>query len=75
MYTYCLLFCVWINWTFVGQDEEIFTSVLYNLYDPPKGFCFDEICKEEPIMDNPKLHGYNVDEKVINKHHKYNHTL
>jgi len=66
---------VWINWTFVGQDGEIFTSVLYFKYDAPKGFCYDDSCGEEPIMDNPKLHGYNVDEKVIVKHHKRNNGL
>ena len=28
------------------------------------GFCFDVLCQDEPIMDNPDLEGYNVDERV-----------
>ncbi|CAD6185194.1 unnamed protein product [Caenorhabditis auriculariae] len=33
-------------------------------YGPPEGFCFDALCGDDPIMDNPKLEDYNVDEKV-----------
>ena len=33
-------------------------------YNNPSGFCFDIACTDEPINDNPKLQGYNVDEKV-----------
>ena len=28
------------------------------------GFCFDVLCQDEPMMDNPDLEGYNVDERV-----------
>lgn len=49
----------------VGQEGELFTSVLYNLYVAPEGFCFDAFCNDDPILDNPKHHGYNVDAKVI----------
>jgi len=38
---------------------------LYNLYVAPEGFCFDAFCNDDPILDNPKLHGYNVNAKVI----------
>lgn len=48
-----------------GQGGELFTSVLYNLYVAPEGFCFDAFCNDDPILDNPKLHGYNVNVKVI----------
>uniref|UniRef100_A0A2S2QUE6 alpha-mannosidase n=1 Tax=Sipha flava TaxID=143950 RepID=A0A2S2QUE6_9HEMI len=50
----------------MGQSGELFTSVLYNLYVAPEGFCFDAFCNDDPILDNPKLHGYNVDAKVEN---------
>ncbi|KAK6031823.1 glycosyl hydrolase family 38 protein [Ostertagia ostertagi] len=33
-------------------------------YGPPKGFCFDALCGDDPIMDNPDLEGYNLDEKI-----------
>lgn len=49
---------------FLGEAGELFSGVLYNLYMPPNGFCFDTYCNDEPIMDNPKLHGYNVNERV-----------
>lgn len=55
----------------IGQDSELFTSVLYNLYVAPEGFCFDAFCNDDPILDNPKLHGYNVNSKVIIKHLEY----
>lgn len=50
---------------FSGQAGELFTSVLYNLYVAPEGFCFDAFCNDDPILDNPKHHGYNVHAKVI----------
>ena len=43
------------------KDDTLFTGVLFNAYSPPPGFCYDLLCNDEPIMDNPKLHGYNVD--------------
>lgn len=49
----------------LGQAGELFTSVLYNLYVAPEGFCFDIFCNDDPILDNPKFHGYNVNSKVI----------
>jgi lysosomal alpha-mannosidase len=33
-------------------------------YGPPSGFCFDDGCDDDPIMDDPDLEGYNVDAKV-----------
>ncbi|CAJ0955303.1 unnamed protein product, partial [Mesorhabditis belari] len=33
-------------------------------YGPPPGFCWDALCGDDPIMDNPELMGYNVDKKV-----------
>lgn len=47
-------------------DLEIFTGVLYNTYGPPPGFCFDILCNDEPIVDNPNSLMYNVDRKVRN---------
>lgn len=54
---------------YVGPEDqlELFTSILYNLYVAPEGFCFDAFCNDDPILDNRKLHGYNVVEKVIIK--------
>uniref|UniRef100_A0A1W7RA88 Alpha-mannosidase n=1 Tax=Hadrurus spadix TaxID=141984 RepID=A0A1W7RA88_9SCOR len=45
----------------IGKSGEIFTSVLPNTYSPPSGFCFDLLCNDQPIMDDPRLEDYNVD--------------
>lgn len=41
-----------------------FLGVNENGYGPPKGFCFDTYCGDQPIMDDPNLEDNNVDEKV-----------
>ena len=38
----------------VGEASELFTGVLYNHYVPPPGFCFDEMCNDEPFMVNSR---------------------
>jgi hypothetical protein len=48
----------------VGSEADLFTSVLYNHYSAPKGFCFDVLCEDDPIIDNINSADYNVDEKV-----------
>lgn len=42
----------------------MFTGVLYNGYNPPDGFCFDIFCGDDPIMDDPRLLGYNLEDKI-----------
>ena len=48
----------------LGQASDIFTGVLYNVYNPPKGFCFDQFCVDPPIQDDPRLFDLNVKETV-----------
>ncbi|XP_063708825.1 lysosomal alpha-mannosidase-like [Culicoides brevitarsis] len=48
----------------LGESSDIFAGVLHNLYQPPSGFCFDILCDNEPIIDNPKSADYNVIERV-----------
>ncbi|XP_065910012.1 lysosomal alpha-mannosidase-like [Dysidea avara] len=55
---------VWRGSESLGQQTEIFTGVLYNGYGPPGGFCFDQFCADQPIMDDKDLFDYNVDERV-----------
>lgn len=55
---------VWQGSQNLGESAWIFTGVLPNGYGPPSGFCFDILCNDDPIMDDPRLHDYNVDEKV-----------
>ncbi|XP_042239009.1 lysosomal alpha-mannosidase-like isoform X2 [Homarus americanus] len=55
---------VWQASQNLGESAWLFTGVLPNGYGPPGGFCFDILCHDEPIMDDRRLHGYNVDKKV-----------
>ncbi|XP_063544866.1 lysosomal alpha-mannosidase-like [Cydia strobilella] len=48
----------------LGKSSDIFTGVLYNLYQPPAGFCFDVLCDGEPIIDDVSSPMYNLDAKV-----------
>lgn len=43
--------------------SHIFTSVLYNHYSAPSGFCFDNLCTDPPIVDDDGPEN-NVDERV-----------
>ena len=55
---------VWRGSRNLGQASDIFTGVLYNGYNPPKGFCFDQFCRDPPIQDDPRLFDVNVEETV-----------
>uniref|UniRef100_A0A0B7AW15 Alpha-mannosidase n=1 Tax=Arion vulgaris TaxID=1028688 RepID=A0A0B7AW15_9EUPU len=53
----------------IGEQASLFTGVLPNGYNPPNGFCFDISCfnwtpNQQPIMDDPNLHDYNVEQMV-----------
>lgn len=47
-----------------GKAAQLFTSVLFNNYAPPPGFCFDVLCDDEPIIDDKHSPDYNVDKMV-----------
>lgn len=49
---------------FLGDASQIFTSVLFNHYDAPAGFCFDILCDDDSLIDNPDSPEYNMDVKV-----------
>ncbi|XP_038221354.1 lysosomal alpha-mannosidase-like isoform X3 [Zerene cesonia] len=55
---------VWRGDDDLGNSSDIFTGVLYNTYSPPPGFCFDVLCDDEPIIDDPDSPMFNVDERV-----------
>ena len=41
---------VWRGSASLGEEAEIFSGVLYNIYSPPPGFCFDVLCSDPPIQ-------------------------
>lgn len=47
-----------------GKMSDIMTHTLFNLYNPPEGFCFDFLCNDEPIMDDPDSRVFNADKRV-----------
>ncbi|XP_017786052.1 PREDICTED: lysosomal alpha-mannosidase isoform X1 [Nicrophorus vespilloides] len=51
---------VWRSSANLGESSDLFTSVMYNTYSPPPGFCFDVLCDDEPIIDDKKSDDYNV---------------
>ena len=55
------------------KNAEIFTGILYNTYSPPRGFCFDILCGDEPIVDDPKSPMFNIDRRVIKFDGSINH--
>ncbi|CAF0769192.1 unnamed protein product [Adineta ricciae] len=48
----------------LDRQAWLLTGVLPNQYSPPSSFCFDLFCDDEPIMDDPRLHDYNVPQRV-----------
>lgn len=55
---------IWQGSQNLGNNSQLFTSVMYNTYSPPPGFCFDILCSDEPIIDDKKSPEYNVDKRV-----------
>ncbi|XP_068627375.1 lysosomal alpha-mannosidase-like [Battus philenor] len=55
---------IWRGDDNLGISSDIFTGVLFNTYSPPPGFCFDVLCDDEPIVDDPDSPMFNVDQKV-----------
>ncbi|CAB3257391.1 unnamed protein product [Arctia plantaginis] len=49
---------------FIGKMSDIMTHTLFNLYNAPEGFCFDFLCNDEPIIDDPDNKVYNADKRV-----------
>ncbi|KAM4676223.1 lysosomal alpha-mannosidase [Discoglossus pictus] len=73
-----------------GSDDlyqpsaDLFTGVLPNGYNPPEGFCWDLLCSDAPLMDDPNLEDYNADivldkflkiVQVQSQHYATNHIV
>lgn len=55
---------IWHGSANLGENADLFTGVLYNHYSPPPGFCFDILCADEPVIDDPNSPDYNVPRRV-----------
>ncbi|XP_076763477.1 lysosomal alpha-mannosidase II isoform X2 [Xylocopa sonorina] len=55
---------IWKGSANLGSRANLFTVALYNNYSPPPGFCYDLLCNDEPIIDDPESPDYNVKTRV-----------
>ena len=56
---------VWEGSDSLGESSSLFTGTFtVNNYHPPEGFCFDVRCEDDPVIDDPTLKEYNIEEKV-----------
>ena len=47
------------------NSGSLFTGLNEHGYNPPDGFCYDWVCEgDDPIMDDPRLNDYNVDDVI-----------
>ncbi|XP_063690730.1 lysosomal alpha-mannosidase-like [Bolinopsis microptera] len=52
------------NWHSTAGEDTIFSSVLYQGYNAPTGFCFDSTCTDPPIVADPESPEYNLPERL-----------
>ncbi|XP_066593863.1 lysosomal alpha-mannosidase isoform X1 [Prorops nasuta] len=55
---------VWKASSSLGNYADLFTAAMYNTYSPPPGFCFDVLCSDDPVIDDPESPDYNVDQRL-----------
>ncbi|XP_066143719.1 lysosomal alpha-mannosidase-like [Euwallacea fornicatus] len=55
-------------WKASANDDSVIYGGAFgtdNTYHSPGGFCFDLLCSDDAIVDDPDDEGYNLDEKVF----------
>lgn len=55
---------LWKSSKDLGPTSDMFTGVLPMGYGAPRQFCFDDLCSDAPIVDDPNSEEYNVEKKV-----------
>ncbi|XP_008583190.1 PREDICTED: lysosomal alpha-mannosidase [Galeopterus variegatus] len=43
---------------------DLFTGVLPNIYNPPNNLCWDVLCADKPVVDDPRSPEYNAEKMV-----------
>ncbi|KAM5239300.1 lysosomal alpha-mannosidase [Ctenodactylus gundi] len=63
---------------------DLFTGVLPNMYNPPSNLCWDVLCTDKPVVDDPRSPEYNAKELVSyflqlataqGQYYRTNHTV
>jgi hypothetical protein len=54
-------------WKPTGSEDNqgIFSAITYYHYSAPPGFCFDETCDNEPLIDDEGSPLHNIDKKAL----------
>ncbi|XP_064633968.1 lysosomal alpha-mannosidase-like [Lineus longissimus] len=55
---------VWQGSNNLGEAADLFTGVFFTHYSSPSGFSYDSSRRDQPIMDDDRLHDGNVKERV-----------
>ncbi|XP_012271344.1 lysosomal alpha-mannosidase isoform X1 [Orussus abietinus] len=55
---------IWKASPSLGGKADLFTGVLFNNYSPPPGFCFDVLCADEPLIDDPDSPDNNIAKRI-----------
>ncbi|XP_003426403.2 lysosomal alpha-mannosidase isoform X2 [Nasonia vitripennis] len=56
---------IWEASPSLGKSANLFTTMLYNNYGPPPGFCFDILCQDsEPMIDDVDSPDYNIAQRI-----------
>ncbi|XP_047387943.1 lysosomal alpha-mannosidase isoform X1 [Sciurus carolinensis] len=63
---------------------DLFTGILPNMYNPPQNLCWDMLCGDNPVVEDPRSPEYNVKTLVTyflkvatnqGQHYRTNHTV
>ncbi|XP_034939557.1 lysosomal alpha-mannosidase isoform X1 [Chelonus insularis] len=55
---------LWRASSSLGKKADLFSIALYNNYSPPPGFCFDVLCSDDPLIDDPESPDNNIAVKI-----------
>lgn len=75
---------IWQGSQSLADESNIFTSIMFNHYNAPEGFCFDVTCHDDDIITEEGQADYNYETKVKKyakvitdaaTHYKTNHLL
>ncbi|CAD6203815.1 GSCOCG00009812001-RA-CDS [Cotesia congregata] len=63
---------LWKASSSLGEKANLFSVALFNNYSPPPGFCFDVLCSDDPLIDDPESPDNNIEARI---NVFYNYTL
>ncbi|XP_074108776.1 lysosomal alpha-mannosidase II isoform X1 [Cotesia typhae] len=55
---------LWKASSSLGDKAYLFSVALFNNYSPPPGFCFDVLCSDDPLIDDPESPDNNIEARI-----------